>query len=195
MKRIMLKFATLLVLVTAGFLVNDNSPVKAASCWETAYNKWMSCDNSYSNTVYQHTYVDNNNNNIYCQNNSTSNCSASAANFCSSQASTTCANDPNYSTCYNNSYSSCYLPAYQSCHTSTYDECATNVETRYNNRGSAYVSCLGAEGNATSCVEQLAGFCQDANDRAASCSNLYSGSEDYDAYNTCRANSGIDRCQ
>ena len=190
MKRIIWKFVTLLILIMTGFLFQDNSPVKAASCWEMAYNKWMSCDNAYSNNINQHADINN-----YCANNSASNCSATAGNYCSGQASTTCASDPNYSMCYNNSYSSCYLPAYQSCHTETELECRDNVDTAYNNRGSAYASCLGFEGNANNCVEQIAGFCQEANNRAAICSNLYSGSEDYDAYYTCRANSGIDQCQ
>jgi hypothetical protein len=159
MKRIFLKFATLLVLITAVFLLQDNVKVKAAaSCWEAAYSKWQGCENGYSAIKYDHIYVESN---------------------CATQANNACPNDPYPSSCY----------------VTQYNACVTADQSRYDNRGNTYNNCMGSEGTGSTCVEQLSGTCSLANDRAATCSNLYSGSEDYEAFDKCRAESGIDRCQ
>lgn len=159
MKRIFLKFATLLVLITAVFLLQDNVKVKAAtSCWEAAYSKWQGCENDYSAIKYDHIYAPTN---------------------CATQASNACPNDPYPSFCY----------------FTQYDACMTADQTRYDNRGITYANCMGSENTGATCVEQLAGTCSLARDRAATCSDLYSGSEDADAFNKCYAESGISSCE
>lgn len=86
MKRIFLKFATLLVLITAVFLLQDNIKVKATSCWEAAYSKWQGCENGYSTIKYNH---------IYAQPN------------CDTQADASCSSASDYTACYSAAYSSC----------------------------------------------------------------------------------------
>lgn len=110
MKRIMLKFATLFVLVAAGFLIQDNTPVKATSCWEAAYSKWQGCENGYSTIKYNHIYADSN---------------------CVTQATNECASDPNPSACYSTQYSAC-IAAEQSTYDNrgfTYADCMGSENT------------------------------------------------------------------
>ncbi len=190
MKRVISRFTILLILAAAGFLIYNESPVKAASCWETAYSKWTACDNGYSNTTYQQATV-----NSYCLNNTASICAADADSFCASQANANCTNNSNPNQCYNNNYNSCYSSRYQSCHTETELQCRSNINDAYNNRNNTYSSCLGFEGNGNNCIEQIADSCQQARDRASSCNSVYNGSEDSDALSICLENSGVSQCQ
>lgn len=190
MKRLLMRFAVLAVITVTGcFLYMDKPTEAASSCWQQAYNKWTGCDNAYSNTVYTF-----NNINGHCLNNASTVCSASAHSFCQQQANTACQGNPDPQ-CYNNSYNGCYMSQYQSCHTQTIIQCQTNVENAYNNRGNAYGSCLGFEGNYGNCIEQLDGECSLARDRALACANTFSGEDDWDAKNTCILNSGIHLCE
>lgn len=98
---------------------------------------------------------------------------------CSTQATNACASDPDPSACYSTQYSACIIAE----------------QSVYDNRGNTYATCMGSENTGATCVEQLEGTCSLARDRAATCSNLYSGSEDYEAFSKCYAESGISRCE
>lgn len=90
MKKVISRLATLSVMITAGFLLYNDLPVKAASCWETAYNKWQNCDNNYSATLTTHYY-------------SPQTCAATAQNSCQHHPPGT----PAYNSCYNAAYTAC----------------------------------------------------------------------------------------
>lgn len=166
MKRVILRLATLLVMVAAGVVFYYDSPVQAAACWEQVYARWQTCDNNYSNTFTAHYF---------------------APQTCASTAQNSCQQHPQGSSAYN----SCYA---------TYNSsCITQDQQNYNNRGSAYGSCIGIEGNIGNCVEQLQFTCDDARFRAATCDNLYGygngENADGEAYSACINNSGIGQCQ
>lgn len=191
MKRIVLKLATLAVLIGSGTFLISSEPAAAAltSCWESAYNKWNACDGAYSNTVT--TYHDSS----YCTTRSASECSEIANSYCSSQAATTCSGNSNYQSCYNNAYTSCHGAAYGNCFNTHNSACLSDNESSYNNRSNNYASCLGVEGNLGNCIEQMQNGCDAAQSRVYVCAAVYADSEDADAYWTCRSNSGIDQCQ
>ncbi|MCW5962159.1 MAG: hypothetical protein KIS76_18510 [Pyrinomonadaceae bacterium] len=189
MRKIIFKFAALFVLAGGGYLIHGGVSTEAAfACWETAYNRWMACDNGYSNTLNQYANQSN-----YCSTNSANNCSAIANSYCSQQANTSCSGNPDPA-CYNNAYNSCYMPYYQSCYTNDYNTCINNVNSAYSNRGNAYGSCLGFEGNGGNCIEEM-DECEIARDRVSACNSLYVGIENSDALNTCLNNSGISQCE
>ena len=103
-------------------------------------------------------------------------------------------------TCANTAQNSCQqyqpgTPAYDACYDPIYNSCRTQDNQNYNNRGSSYGSCIGIEGNASNCIEQLADGCDRARDRASACYYLYPNSDDADAYSTCLNDSGIGQCQ
>lgn len=192
MKRTVLKLGSLSVLAAATWFFYLGSPAEAAvlSCWEQAYNKWMSCDGAYLNTKYL--YIGGAS---YCTNSATTICSSTANTFCTTQATSACANDPNPQQCFNSTYNNCYLQQYQDCHLPTALECLQVLQTNYNNRAEAYQRCLGIEGNYNNCVEELEFSCIDAQNRASACNTVYSESDDGDVQALCRATSGIDQCQ
>ena len=192
MKRLLVKLLSFSILVATGWFTYYGMPSQAAtlSCWEQAYNKWMGCDGAYLNTRYL--YLDGNN---YCTNNAATTCSATANTFCTTQASTSCTNDPNPQQCQNTAYNNCYPSQYQSCHTTTTIECLDNLLQAYNNRGNAYQTCLGFEGNYGNCIEEVEFSCVEAQSRASACNSVYADADDGSAQATCRANSGIDQCQ
>lgn len=192
MKRIIRKLTILVFLVTAGFLIADRNPTSYAmtSCWEIAFDRWNTCDNAYSNTVSNHTMINN-----YCDTNTASNCSATAHSYCDAQANSACSSSPTPQTCYNQSYNNCYMSQYQSCHTTTQQQCYDNVNNAYDNRGNAYASCMGFEGNGGNCIEQM-DQCDIARQRRDQCNLSYNQDPDYyDGYYTCLANSGIWQCE
>lgn len=190
MKKLLMRFSMLFVLVMTGVLGYFDAPAFGAfDCGMAAYNKWSGCDSAYSTTLYTyHTRVN------YCDNNASTVCSAIAHNYCHQQATGACQGNSNPS-CYNSSYNGCYMSQYQSCHTQTNAQCHDNVGNAYNNRGNAYGSCLGIEGNYGNCIEQLDGECTTARGRAQACNDLYPGLENMEARATCILNSGVDRCE
>lgn len=192
MKKLIVKLASLSVLITAGWVLYVDVPSEAAtlSCWEQAYNKWMGCDGAYFNT--KNLYQDRS---TYCDNTAAQSCVISVGNTCNSAANTNCANDADPQVCAQLYYATCYAATYPSCHSSAEYSCLISVTNSYDNRGNAYSTCLGMEGNYGNCIEQPEFSCTDAQNRALSCASVYSGSDDGSAYWTCRANSGIDLCQ
>ena len=205
MKRILLKFLTLAILLTAGILFQTSTTVEAAanlSCWEKAFNQFMTCDNAYYNT--RNNFGTANSRINYCNGQPSHQCSAIANSYCTSQANSSCAqyidnasgtNNSNYQACYNQSYSSCYMSRYQFCAQQDFLKCMSDAEKSYDARGSDFAHCLsGPEGNASICVEQME-HCPNAQQRASECYSQYGSSEDSEARNTCLNNSGIWQCQ
>ncbi len=91
MKKSIVKLGTLSVLLTAVFLMGNNSTVEASlDCWQIAYNTWQSCDSAYSDTRYAHIYAPDT-------------CAVSSQNSCQQHAPGT----PDYN--------ACYIPAYNAC--------------------------------------------------------------------------------
>lgn len=158
MIRIVSRLSVLLVLAVALMWVgNDAVPVHASSCWTTAVNTWMGCDNAYSGTQNNHFY---------------------AATTCAAAASAACPNDP---TCYAN----------------TYNACIAADNTAYSNRGSAYSSCIGVEGNASYCIESIEDIhCELAFNRVQWCAIDYcpDGINCEPAYLECVMASGASMC-
>lgn len=190
MKRMLSRIGTLLVLLGTGCFLYASSPVAVLSCWEQAYNKWMGCDGGYFNTKYQ--YQDRTG---YCTNTAAGACSSSTQASCNTHATNACSSDPDPVACYNYAYNTCYSTQYPACYDATEYNCLLSITNTYNNRGNAYSSCLGMEGNYGNCVEEVEFSCSEAQSRSAACLSAYADSEDYSAYSTCVANSGINQCQ
>ncbi len=190
MKRILVRFSMLAVLVATGSFLYLETPADASAvemaCWEQAYNKWMNCDTAYSNTLTQYDLSP-----TTCANSATTACTADANTYCLAQATSQCNGDP---VCENTVFTGCYSGRYNSCYSAANTSCMANAQTAYNNRGTAYGSCLGIEGNFGNCIEQVDGGCMLAQDRVATCAALYQGIDNYDAYSTCITASGINRC-
>lgn len=190
MKKLGIRLGILTGLVLALIWGGHERPTIASlDCAMNVYNKWNNCDNAYSTTRNNFQSMG-----TYCATNTASNCSVTAATYCTNIANTTCSSSSNPQQCFATAYNSCYLSQYQSCYTGNMIECQNNVTSSYNNRGSSYSSCLGMEGNFGNCV-QTVDFCPNAQSRANECLALYQGLDDYDAYSTCLANSGINQCQ
>jgi hypothetical protein len=185
MKRLVLRFAALAVLVLSGALLFSNQlPSRASSrtsCWEDAYNKWNECDGAYSNTVGTYDIQGS-----YCTWENTTTCSSADNTTCNATATAACTNSPNPSACFDAAHDSC-------CSSHNYNNCITTVNDNYSNRNNAYTSCLGMEGNLGNCIEQMQNGCDSAASRVSICATIYA--EDYEAYTICRANTGIDQCQ
>jgi len=169
MKRILVRFSILVVLVVTGCFLYLDVPVSGAGdCAMTVYSKWMSCDNSYANTAQQYAIREQ-----YCWMNAPSTCpNAQTEIFCAANPST---------------YTSCCMAA-------SLAACDANITSTYDNRGSSYSSCMGIEGNFGNCIEQVADFCLDAQNRVSVCLSVYDGEDNSEARSTCIANSGINQC-
>lgn len=190
MKRLLVRFSMLGVLVMTGWFLYLDKPVSGAfDCGMAAYNKWQGCDNAYSSTVYIY-----NNMGSYCDNNSANVCSVAAHSFCQQQATTACQGNPDPA-CYNSTDNACYWDRYQSCNTQTTVLCHDNVQNAYSNRGNAYGSCMSAGANYSTCIEQLDGECSVARSRAQECAIIYAGEDDWGAKSTCILNSGVHLCE
>ena len=192
MKKTIFRLVSLSVLIATGWFLYVSTAANASmlSCWEQAYNKWMSCDGAYLNTKYL--YIGRN---AYCQTQSATICSTIADTYCTTHATTSCAGDPNPQQCFSTTYNNCYLAQYQPCHTTEESECLAVLTENYDERATKYQECLGFFGNYNNCVEELEFSCVEAQNRSAACNIVYSDSDDGSAQSTCRANSGIDQCQ
>ena len=174
MKRILFRMFVVLFLTLASLFFYLDRPVSGAfDCATSVYNKWTSCDNAYGNTAQQYTVR-------------SSYCEQTAPSACPSAAQAGCALNPStYATC---------------CEAASRAACEATITTTYDNRGSSYFSCMGmgntgfGGGNFSICVEQVAGFCLEAQGRVTVCNAIYSGEDDADAKSVCLANSGIDQC-
>lgn len=169
MKRLLTRLTTLIVMTLTGWMIYADTPASAAQdCATAVYDKWNTCDNGYSNTAQQY---------------------AIRVSYCEQNAPATCppAAEPGCAALPPSEYATCCLAASRAA-------CEATVSANYDNRGSAYFTCLGiGEGNLGNCIEQI-DICPAAHDRAAMCNLIYEESEDWDARNTCLANSGINQC-
>jgi hypothetical protein len=60
------------------------------------------------------------------------------------------------------------------CYTAHYNACIAADQTNYNNRGDAYSSCIGVEGNAGYCIENIEDIhCELAFNRVQWCASIY----------------------
>ena len=180
MKRIILKFATLMIFVTAGFFFQGNESVNGAvtSCWQTAMNRAMTCDGNYSTTVGNHMVIT-----TTCNNESFNNSQQQST--CSQQASNSCfATSP--PSCWQDSYSACMATVYNACITTIKAymiigvlpilivwELRETLEIALNNN--KVFAMMHEQGHLT-------------------VGSFYSA-EDSEAYSICLANSGVSRCR
>ncbi len=169
MKRLMVRFAALAVITLTGcFLYLDSPAIAAMDCATAVYNKWNTCDNSYSNTAGQYAIRQ-----AYCVQNAPAECPAAAEPSCAALPSS--------------EYANCCLASSRSA-------CEATISANYENRGSSYFSCMGFEGNFGNCIEQVADFCLEAQGRVSTCNSIYEGLDNSEARSTCIANSGINQC-
>jgi hypothetical protein len=173
-------FVVLFLTVGSLFFYLDRPVSGAFDCATTVYNKWSTCDTAYSNTASQYS-----NRTSYCVANAPSTCPAISESTCDFLAIGHCANDPNPQACYDLDYAAC-------CKSASEAACEATLAANYNNRGNSYFSCMGFEGNFGNCIEEVADFCLDAQNRVSECSSIYPGFENSSARSTCIANSGID---
>lgn len=99
--------------------------------------------------------------------------------LCSATANAACQHDPYPSTCWTNAYNAC----------------VDSITAAWNNRATTYGDCLGQEGHASNCLEDVEFNCNDAANRAQQCSAAFAGGDDLGASFICRSASGVDSCQ
>src|SRR5690349_9427947 len=116
MKRVLFRFCIALFLLTGSVLFYLDRPVHASGdCGMAVYNKWMSCDNAYANTVQTYAIRT-----PYCEQNAPSYCpNQSQEATCQSN----CSQNPNPTACYD----SCCLAASRTA-------CEATVTANYGNR-------------------------------------------------------------
>lgn len=173
MKRLVVRFSLLTVLFAGVvFFYMETSVTCGPDCAMSVFTKWNSCDNSYSETSQQYALR-------------VSYCELNAPSVCPDQSSATLCGD----SCNGNQqcFDTCCLAASRSA-------CQATLTMNYNNRGSSYFSCMGLGGNFGNCIEQVADFCVEAQNRVSICNAMYEGLENSEARSTCVANSGIDHC-
>jgi len=135
MKRVIIRFTVLMILITTGCFLYASSPAAVTSCWETTYNKWQGCDNSYASTQTSHFYAQ-------------QTCTTLAQNNCQQYQ----IGSPAYSSCFDTALNACILQDQQNYDNrgSSYGTCL-GIEGNGNNCIEQLESCDPARDRAAAC--------------------------------------------